>query len=629
MPARRPLVRATAAFAVGALALTGLALAGSDAQAVGASTGVSTRATAAVDSTPGYSIRHIYVPVHIGPHHSKYCVLDADLYIPDGVSPRHRAPAILTTNGFGGSKNDSNESAIGKGFAQQGYIVAAYSGLGFGKSNNCPISLDDPAYDGVAGKQMVDVLAGTRYYRLQNSRSVLRFRDVSMERPGDPRVGMIGGSYGGEIQFAVAEQDPRVDAIIPLITWNDLTYSLAPHNVAKKEWIDLFSADGIASGVPNGTNPNPPPSTTTCPNFTPQACRSMVQLNTFGYPDAATVRLARHASVASYVSRIKVPTLLVQGQADTLFNLNEAVTTYRSLYHQHTPVRMVWQYWGHSDSKPAPGELDFSKSLRDSYLGLRFLRWMNHYVRGYSSAQVGPVFSYFRDWVSYPGDATHGGTATGKDVARAYVTSGTFSEKVTRTLYFGGRPIGSTETDNALTQTRSSMVPLTPTSPSSTYSNTSEAPTSYSETSGLPQTATNPPKDGPGTYVAFTSAALTKDAVMVGSPRLTLHVSSPTAEASQKGGMAGQLVLFAKVYDVKPDGTKLLQHRLIAPLRVADVTKTIHLSLPAVVQKFPAGDKIQVVVAASDMAYAGNKLAQTVTITSSPTAPSSIGLPLR
>ncbi|MDQ6687446.1 MAG: peptidase S15 [Actinomycetota bacterium] len=628
MPARRPLVRATAAFATSALALTGLALVGSASQAAGALTGVSTGATAAVDTTPGYSIRHIYVPVHIGPNHSKYCVLDADLYIPDGVSPRHRAPAILTTNGFGGSKNDANESAIGKGFAQQGYIVAAYSGLGFGKSNNCPISLDDPAYDGVAGKQMVDVLAGTRYYRLQNSRSVLRFRDVSMERPGDPRVGMIGGSYGGEIQFAVAEQDPRVDAIIPLITWNDLTYSLAPHNVAKKEWVDLFSADGIASGVPNGTNP-PTPGATTCPNFTPQACRSMVQLNTFGYPDAATVRLARHASVASYVSRIKVPTLLVQGQADTLFNLNEAITTYRSLYHQHTPVRMVWQYWGHSDSTPAPGELDFTKSLRDSYLGLRFLRWMNHYVRGYSSAPVGPVFSYFRDWVSYPNKFSNPSTATGRDVAQAYATSSSFSEKVTHTLYFSGPPSPPTGIDNALIETRSNVVPLTSTPPSasSSYSNTSEAPTSYSETSGAPQTA--PTYDNAGTYVAFTSAALVRDAVLVGSPRLTLHLSSPTAEASQKGGMAGQLVLFAKLYDVKPDGTKILQHRLIAPLRVADVTRTIRLSLPAVVQKFPIGDKIQVVIAASDMAYAGNKIPQTVTITSSPTAPSSIGLPLR
>ena len=65
---------------------------------------------------------------------------------------------------------------------------------------------------------------------------------------------MIGGSYGGQNQFAIAAQDDRIDAIIPMITWNDLSYSLAPNNtdqapgtvtyntpgVAKKEWVDLF-----------------------------------------------------------------------------------------------------------------------------------------------------------------------------------------------------------------------------------------------------------------------------------------------------------------------------------------------------------------------------------------------------
>ena len=116
---------------------------------------------------------------------------------------------------------------------------------------------------------------------------------------------MIGGSYGGQIQYAVASQDPRIDAIIPIITWNDLTYSLAPGNVAKKEWVDLFFADGIASGVEDGNND--PTTLTGCPNFNDQACAGAAALNTVGYPDAGTVALARHASVASYMSKIKVP----------------------------------------------------------------------------------------------------------------------------------------------------------------------------------------------------------------------------------------------------------------------------------------------------------------------------------
>ncbi len=250
--------------------------------------------------------------------------------------------------------------------------------------------MDDPDWDGKAGRQMVDVLAGKRGYLTEGSTTPQLLKMISTESAGDPRVGMIGGSYGGQIQYAVAMQDPRIDAIIPIITWNDLTYSLAPGNVAKKEWVDLFFGAGIISGAQNATAD--PETLRICPNFVDQACIGAAALNTAGYPDAGTVALAKHASVASYVKRIKVPTLLVQGQKDTLFNLNEAVATYRSLQAQNTPVKMVWQSWGHSGSTPVPGELDFgAASLRDSYLGNRFLNWMDHYVKGVSSATTGPA----------------------------------------------------------------------------------------------------------------------------------------------------------------------------------------------------------------------------------------------
>ena len=90
--------------------------------------------------------------------------------------------------------------------------------------------------------------------------------------------------------------------------------------------------------------------------------------------------------MSTYVQKVTVPTLIVQGQKDTLFNLQEAVATYKSLQAQGTPTKMVWQSWGHSGSTPAPGELDFgAASIKDSYLGRRFLSWMDHYVRGNTS----------------------------------------------------------------------------------------------------------------------------------------------------------------------------------------------------------------------------------------------------
>src|SRR3954447_13100253 len=37
---------------------------------------------------------------NLGPEH-RPCHIDADLYVPAGVTAAHRAPAILATNGFG------------------------------------------------------------------------------------------------------------------------------------------------------------------------------------------------------------------------------------------------------------------------------------------------------------------------------------------------------------------------------------------------------------------------------------------------------------------------------------------------------------------------------------------------
>ena len=263
----------TAALMTAALASTGVALA------------AGSPAAAATDTTPGYSVQSLTVPVKVGPNNEQSCTIDADLYLPDGASASHKVPAILSTHGFGGDKADSNQTAIGKGFVGQGYAVLSYSGLGFGKTD-CKIQLDDPDWDGKAGKQMVDVLAGKRAYTPAGTSTPKYLRSIATETAGDPRVGMIGGSYGGQIQYAVAKQDPRIDAIIPIITWNDLTYSLAPNGVAKKQWIDLFFGAGIISGAENASAD--PATMVGCPNFTNQACVGVTALNTLGYPDAGT-----------------------------------------------------------------------------------------------------------------------------------------------------------------------------------------------------------------------------------------------------------------------------------------------------------------------------------------------------
>lgn len=534
--------------------------------------------------------------VVVGPGNDQACRIVGDVYVPSSAR-RTPAPAILTTNGFGGSKDD--QAWIGAAFGKRGYVVLSYSGLGFGGSG-CNISLDDPDWDGKAASQLIGWLGRQRY--------------VKKDRPGDPRVGMIGGSYGGQVQYAAASVDRRLDTIVPIITWNDLAYALAPNNLAlgaqpagvtagvpKWHWTTFFHALGLAQPAlhPDAT-PKPPSS---CPGFDPRVCPAYWGIAARGYADEETERFVRHASVATYVDKVRIPTLIMQGEADTLFNLNEAVATYRALKRRGVPVKLVFQSWGHSNSTPAPGELDQANPER-SYQGQLVARWFDHYLKG-SRVSTGPGFEYFRPWVRYTGNA---GPAYGK--AAAYPVGTTLP------FYLSG--------SGALVTSRTRVA-----AGSTTFgSPPGGQPASYSETSAVqnqPPFAHFPPSDPPGTYAAFTSRPLRAALDTVGIPTLDVRISDP---AAAPGNPALETVLFAKIYDVAPDGSITLVHRLVSPVRIADQSKRVRIYLPGIVHRFAAGHALRVVLATTDQSYLNARTPHVVTITSDPAAPGVLRLPV-
>ncbi|WP_405691112.1 CocE/NonD family hydrolase [Streptomyces sp. NBC_01185] len=552
-----------------------------------------------------YTVTPLEFTVRAG---GRSCTVDADLYRPAGVDAQHPAPAVLATNGFGGSKDDGSTDVIGKAFAERGYVSLVYSGLGFGKSG-CLITLDDPEIDGKAASGLVDFLAGTRAADDGTEADY-----VTSDGPGDPVVGMIGGSYGGAVQLATASADRRVDALVPLITWNDLAYSLAPNSTG--------AARGVSSGTPGvfkwqWTNgfylmgegqpllvPSLDPSRfggLTCLHFSARACDTIRLLNSGRYPADGTREMltyARSVSPVSYLSGVTAPTLLVQGQADSLFNLNEATATYRALEAQGTTTKMIWQAWGHSGGQ-APGELDLSTGdLEANYVGRRILAWFDRYLRHEETTDTGPEFAYYRDWES--------GYGTAAAVPAA-----------SRTMYLSG--------DGALVDSRSKV-----TRGSRQYTNWL-LPTSHSESSlagiiGFPDRA---PRDTKGTYLGWTSAPLTSPVDVVGAPKATLKVVSPKTERVQNSGdAADKLVLFAKVYDVAPDGTQKLVNRLVAPVRVPDVTRPFTVELPGIVHRYGTGHRLRFVIAGSDTAYFGNRGVKPVTVVSAPQDTGVLELPV-
>jgi ABC-2 type transport system ATP-binding protein len=628
-----PISRSRLAAVVAALSLVGtsLVLSAGPTLAKGGGPG-----PAPLDTVDTFTGLHFTVPAgtnDVGLPQS--CTIDADLYKPHSASSTNRVPALLTTNGFGGSKAD--QGGIGRAFAQRGYAVLSYTGLGFPDSG-CKISLDDPAVDGTAAKSLVTFLGGGGRAAYDSSQVggadggasalTVDFTTLDDAATHDPRVGMIGGSYGGAIQFATAAVDHRVDTLVPLITWNDLRYSLAPNNTSfttgttyadtnpgteKLGWTNLFFGLGIVDGVEGATID--PTRVVGCPNFVLEACAAKGTLDTLGYPTAQTFALTDRVSVGHYVDRVRVPTFLVQGENDTLFNLQEAVATYRALKQRGVPVSMAWQSWGHSGgahglSGAAPGELDLTGGhIEDTYLGLRIKNWFDHWLKG-THVSTGPEFAYFRDWVDYTGTA-----------APAYASAPSYPVGKRQNWYLSGA--------NQLVPSRTQVLPGV-----SSWTNPGGgAAASYSEVSGLegqvslPAGATTP-YDTPGTFGAWTTPALDTPLTIVGAPELDVRFDSPAVALTQVAGPTGQLQVFAKLYDLAPDGSKTLVHKLISPVRVADVTQSVHIELPAVVHQVAPGHRLQLVLASTDAAYKNAYAVQPVSVHASPAAPMALSLPI-
>jgi predicted acyl esterase len=528
--------------------------------------------------------------VVVGPNDDTRCKITADLYRPAGASKSKPVPAILATNGFGGSKDDFAELA--PAYARRGYAFLAYSGLGFGNSG-CKITLDDPDWDGKAGKQLVTFLGKADFVR--------------KDRPGDPRVGMIGGSYGGQIQFAIAGIDRRLDTIVPQITWNDLSYSLGPNNtdlafgttyrtpgVIKIDWPLLFTALGIGQGFQQAVQNQDPSHLGACPNFADQVCRSLVTSSINGYPDAATLGLLRHASVATYMSRIRIPTLLSQGQSDTLFNLQEAVATYTALRRQGTPVKMLWRSSGHSGGG-IEGESD-STDLEKSYESRMALQWFDYWLR-----RIPPRpaldFSFLRDWVGYRGDA-----------APAVGVTPRYPAGPEQTMYLSG--------SDQLASTRSAVRPGT--------ASFAAVPSATGSGNGFVQT---PLPDLPGTFATYETAPLARTTDIVGIPRLRIRLGAPTFAPVQSQSPLTKLILFAKLIDVDAGGGTTLPRNLLSAVRVADVNKPVDIQLPGIVHRFAKGHRIRLVVSTSNSTNRGNTVAGPVSIVTDPSSPGTLTLP--
>ena len=197
-------------------------------------------AWAAWPTSPPYRTEDLRIAVRSGPSGNEPVDLDARLFLPDGATAGAPVPAVLLAHGFGGTKEHARADA--EDLAALGYAVLTYTARGFGLSGG-QIHLDNPDYEVRDAQRLLDWLAARP--------------DIRKDAAGDPRVGVVGGSYGGGLALLLAAQDQRVDAIVPMITWNDLARSFLPEDtggtpengVFKKQWAGLFFGGGAAAAI--------------------------------------------------------------------------------------------------------------------------------------------------------------------------------------------------------------------------------------------------------------------------------------------------------------------------------------------------------------------------------------------
>ncbi|MFJ5075974.1 CocE/NonD family hydrolase [Streptomyces sp. NPDC088553] len=469
-----------------------------------------------------------------------------------------RRPAVLLGHGFGGSKDDVRAQA--EQLARDGYAVLTWSARGFGASTG-EIGLNDPDHEVKDARKLIDWLAARP--------------EVLLDKPGDPRVGVTGASYGGAISLLAAGHDSRVDAIAPQITYWNLADALFPDGVFKKLWAGIFFSAGNQPGAPSApaTEEVPPGQVPTgkapagkaaaCGRFTPELCSLYERVAVSGKPDAAARALLEARSPSAVGSRVKVPALLVQGQSDSLFTLAQSDAMARTLTANGAPVAVDWISGGHDG-----GDRETERVER------RISTWFDRWLKKDTSVDTGPAFRVSRT----------GGVDS---------TDGQATLRAATADRYPGLTAGATS------------VPLA--GPAQTFANPAgAAPPAVSAVpglgggvAGLSSLGVGLSLDFPGQHARFDAKPQDEPLRITGTPTVRVKVTSTAGD--------GSAVLFAKAYDVGPDGRQqVLPAQLVAPVRVdgAGAGKSVTLTLPAIDHEVEAGHRLRLVVAATDLGYA-------------------------
>ncbi|MEZ0358535.1 alpha/beta hydrolase family protein [Mycobacterium sp. SA01] len=361
-----------------------------------------------------------------------------------GLQEGTQAPTIFYGPGLGMPGQTSIDGSVVDGvltnalgmpsilaLRKAGYNVVTWDPRGEYSSGG-QLQIDSPDYEARDVSAIISWVATQPEVKLDGQPSDL-----------DPRMGMVGASYGGGIQLVTAATDHRVDAIVPTIAWNSLTSSLYKAQSFKSGWGTLLSAVLVLTLA--RTNPKILPAT--------------IYGDLTGHLTPADVALLEQRGPGlptDLLNQITAPTLLIEGTVDTLFTLQEANANALALIGNNVDTKVIWFCGGHglctNDLFNTGGVL----------VQQRTLEWLDHYVKQDASVQTGPQFEWVDQRGQHLSSASYDLTPSNPVLV---------SSTKTRTLplvpflgaggLFGVVPIGSSRAIDALNYTTSAVTTTT------------------------------------------------------------------------------------------------------------------------------------------------------------------------
>ena len=466
-------------------------------------------------------------------------LIDTSLFLPEVIP----APAILLAHGFGSSKEAVKESA--QYYRDKGYVVLTWTARGFGKSSG-QISMNAAQGEIADIKELISYLA-TR-------------KEVKKESSADPIVGIVGASYGGAAALLSAAVDKRIDAAIADITWNNLNQALFPQSSKdlsepgpfKKVWTGTFFSLATLQNAALGE----------CGALAAQWCAAYKSAVINERPSAQEITLLNSVSPSAVLSEISAPTLVSQGQSDSLFPLNESLKTFTALKKNNSAVSLIWHGGGHDGG-----------TNEDEYLRVQYLNWFDKYLNGKDISI--PTFQFTK---------TNGSISLQDStvIPKNFFSTTAPDQATINSIDLLPKPALMAHPIGGIPSAISSLPGI--------GSAGSVAATVVSGISGFS------PAFLPGQSGFLESAKLQKAVSIVGPSRIKVRITSSSGEAT----------LFFSLLSKSASGAITQPNGVVAPIKISGIPaggREITVELPSVILDAAVGDSLAVGISTTDQGY--------------------------